>query len=469
MIDKVLSTIKKHKLIGCGEGVVAGVSGGPDSVCLLHVLNSLKDQLGIRLYAVHINHMLRGDEAESDAKYVEALCTGLNVPVYSVSVDVREVSLKLGVSLEEAGREVRYRELEATADRLGAAKIAVAHNKNDQAETVLMNIIRGTGLDGLKGMDYCRGRIVRPLLGIERNEIEEYCIQKQLNPHTDKTNLESVYTRNKIRLDLIPLIEKSFGIRVSDSIWRMTALLKDDRDFIEEAAFNAFETCAELDEKSGLSIDIRKLGTLHPAIKKRVIRASLERVKGDLKGVESIHIDKVLSQVSEGGTGSELHLPSGIRSRKSYGRLQLFMFAGEASRSDFSSVVSIPGVTTVENIRLKLEASLEKCNNIVEEYSNIRYNSLVQFFDYEGLITGINIRNRREGDVFKPLKSNGTKKLKEFFIDNKVPRHERDKIPLITRGNEVVWVIGFKISDKFKVTENTKTVLRLECKKEKLC
>lgn len=464
MIDRVLDTIEKNKLIKYGDNVVAGVSGGPDSICLLHVLNSLANRLGIKIYAVHINHMLRGEEAERDEQYVRSFCERLGVPLYSKAINIREYSKVKRISLEEAGREVRYHEFDAVADSIGKSKIAVAHNKNDQAETVLMNIIRGSGLDGLKGMDYIRGRIIRPLLDIERKDIENYCKNHSLNPILDSSNVESIYTRNKIRLNLIPYINTNFSVDIMENICRMSGLIKDDSLFIEESAKKLYDQCIVNRQKDAVLLDILKFRECHPSMKKQIIRHALKEVKGDLKGFERVHIESVVDLGINGATGSQIHLPCNFRAERSYNVLKIFHFKNEAGTAVFSELIKIPGITRIESLNSSVEAFLEKNKVNVEKYMNIRYNSLVQFFDYDKLRMGINIRNREAGDVFKPYRSSGTKKLKEYFIDNKIPRDIRESIPIVAMGREIVWVIGYNISDKFKVTENTKSVLRLEYK-----
>jgi tRNA(Ile)-lysidine synthase len=458
---RVLNTIKSHGLIEGGEGVVVGISGGPDSVCLLHVLHSLSLQLNLKLYAVHINHMLRGKEADEDENYVKGLCTKLGIPLFSESFDVARISKEKGVSTEEVGREIRYKFFYRIASEVGASIIAVAHNKNDQAETVLMNIIRGSGLDGLKGIEYKRDMVIRPLLDIERKDIEYYCTQHNLKPRLDSSNLESVYTRNKVRLDLIPRIESLFEVNITSSICKMSALIKDDIDFITNAALEHYEGCLRSAGKEEIRLDLAMLKRYHAAMQKRVVRQAVKSLKGDLRGIESIHVQHTVDLLQDGKTGAEIHLPDGIRVGISYGDFRVF-FASSEKVADFDETISIPGKTYISQLKASLESFIENYASVVEHCSNIRYNSLVQFFDYEKLKKGINIRNRRDGDIFKPYKSNGTKKLKEYFIDNKIPRDERNTIPLVAIGKEVVWVVGYKISDKFKVTENTKVVLKLE-------
>lgn len=463
MLDKeVYNAIINHKLVEIGESVVVGVSGGPDSVCLLHVLGKLAQPLSIKLFAVHINHMLRGEESEQDEEYVVKLCEELNIPLVVKSVDIKEMARKRGMSLEEAGREARYRQFELCADKVGAAKIAVAHNRNDQSETVIMHILRGTGLDGLKGMDYKRGRIIRPLLAISRAEIENYCRENSISPRIDSSNLIDIYTRNKVRLDLIPYIDGLFEIDIGENINKLSFLVRDEVDFIEEFASKAYNQCVIKKENCKSYLNMQEFDKNHSAVKRRILRTAIKNIKGDLKGIEFKSVESIIELASKRKTGTQVHLPGKISAEIVYDTLVLSAQYEKEKTAAFERPVNIPGITAVEELEASLEAEIvEKTLNAKTGYTAEK-DALIQFFDYEKLKTGINIRNRREGDIFKPLKSNGTKKLKEYFIDNKVPRGLRDNIPLVTKNNEVIWIIGYKISDKFKVTENTKSVLKLE-------
>lgn len=466
MLDKVLKTISDYKLVEKGDNVLAAVSGGPDSVCLLHILYSLSNKLDIKLHAIHINHGLRGEESDGDEEYTRRLCEKLGINMHVFNFDVNELANKWHMSLEVAGREVRYREFEKLADSLGAARIAVAHNMNDQAETILMNMIRGTGLQGLCGMEFKRDRIIRPLLNITRVEIERYCLGNDLNPRIDSTNLEDEFSRNKIRLDIIPSINKSFGCDLNDSLNRMSKLVKNDNSFLEESATHAFENCHHEIAMDAIYLSIDKITRLHSAIMGRVIRIAVKKVKGDLNGIESGHIDDIVSLILKGRTGSMVQLPKGIRAGVSYSFLKIYSDKFEEEKVYFDIQLAMPGSADVHELQISVNSSVSDRALMVDKYCNMGYNSLVQFFDYDKLYKGINIRNRREGDRFSPFGSKGTKKLKEYLIDVKIPREKRDRIPLITYGNEVVWIIGYRTSDKFKVTDNTKNILRLEVKEK---
>lgn len=466
MISKVLEAIEKYSLINNGDGIVIGVSGGADSLCLLHILTSLKEKMGLRLYAAHVNHMLRGDESLGDESFVKYICGELNIVLESVHIDIKKLAKERGLSLEEAGRIERYRFFDSVADRYKAERIAVAHNKNDQAETVLMNIIRGSGLDGLKGMEYKRGRIIRPLLEIERAEIENYCREHGLTPRVDSSNLEDIYTRNRIRLDLVPYIDNLFKTDIVNSINRMAGLVKDDSSFIEQQMDKVYNEINIEIKNNEATLNLTEIRGYHIAVVRRVVRNLIKAVRGNLRGIENIHVDSVTDLVENGRTGAVLHLPGGLRVLKSYETLKIYLCEKESCVRDFDKRVVMPGTTCIDEINSSVEAIVIDSPEGVKDYIKTKGDSLVQFFDYDRLKDGINIRYRRDGDVFKPLGSTGTKKLKEFFIDSKVPRDFRDRIPLISKDKEIVWIIGYKISDKFKVTENTKTILKLYFKRE---
>lgn len=469
---KVLDTIlglpqKGSHLIEHGEGVIVGLSGGHDSVCLLHVLHSLSEALQIKLYAVHINHMLRGMEANADEQYAAELCRELGIPFSAIRVDVGAMAKERGVSLEEAGRDVRYREFYKCAQAVGAAKIAVAHNRNDQAETVMMHIIRGSGTAGLVGMEYRRGIIIRPILDITRDEIEKYCREAGLSPRTDRSNLAEEFTRNRVRLGLFPYINENFRINIVDSLCRLSVHAAEDNSFMEQCAKDSYNEAISNKTSGMIELKGEKLSELAPAIRNRVFKLAIVHVAGSSTGISSIHYSSLSELVIKGRTGAQAELPDGIRAIYSYGILKI-SDSGSTSMDpepvNFSRTVDIPGTVFIPELNAELTTTILSDINI-ESCRSLGYNPFMQFFDYGMMNKGINIRNRQKGDFFKPFRSNGTKKLKEYFIDTKIPREQRNRIPLLCIESEVVWVIGDKISDKFRVTENTKSVLKIQYKR----
>ena len=295
IFEKTLSTINKYNLIQKGDKIVLGLSGGPDSVCLLHILNRLKEVLDIEVYAAHLNHQIRGIEAQKDALYISKLCDELGVTYFIKSINVPEYCKENKLSLEEGARKLRYEMFYEIKEKLNADKIAIAHNMNDQAETVLMRMMRGTGLQGLKGIDYIRdGVIIRPILEVERSEIEAYCEEYKLNPRIDSTNLESIYTRNKIRLELIPFMRDNFNSNIIESIVRMSNSLKSDNEFIEEEALRKFREVSSITSDS-VSINLDKYISLHKSLKSRIIRHGIKYVLGDTNFIDQKHIEEASS------------------------------------------------------------------------------------------------------------------------------------------------------------------------------
>ncbi len=471
MISKVLDTISRYGLLKEGDKVLAAVSGGPDSACLLHALHALSSRLRIEISAVHVNHLLRGEESDADEEFVREFCRSMGIRLFSERRDVSRYASDAGISVEEAGREIRYGIFDEIANKHGLNKIAVAHNKDDQAETVIMHIIRGTGLDGLAGMPYKRGRVIRPLLDVRRSEIEEYCKHNAIAARIDSSNMERDYMRNRIRLDLIPYIDRLFGVDVSDRVSSMSLLLNEDRKFIMDSASVFYDKIA--DEIAGkVSIDIAGLAKCHPSLRRHIIRMALERAAGSLKGIFSSHIEAVLALALKGRTGTSVNLPGGIRPYISYGEIVFEKIAPEKNRSQdkvlFDKAVAIPGTTDMDEFGVSLDASVIDLTRFGEVCMKLSDLSPQQYFDYDSLVgygcpdDVPRVRRRMQGDHFTPVGSKYGKKLKKYFIDEKFPRFERDMIPLVAKGNEIVWIIGHKISDKFKVTENTKKVLKLE-------
>ncbi len=465
MINNVLDTISRYGLLKEGDKVLAAVSGGPDSTCLLHVLHALSSRLRIEISAVHVNHLLRGEESDADEAFVREFCLSMGIRLFPERRDVSRYASDARISVEEAGREIRYRIFDEIADEHGLNKIAVAHNRDDQAETVIMHIIRGTGLDGLAGMPYKRGRVIRPLLDVRRGEIDEYCRNNAIGTRIDSSNMKRDYMRNRVRLDLIPYIDRLFGVDISDRISSMSLLLNEDRKFIMDVASIFYDKIA--DESGGkVSIDITGLTKCHPSIRRHILRIALEKAAGSLKGIFSNHIEAVLALALKGRTGTSVNLPGGIRPYVSYGEIVIGKIDSE--KDLFDKEVEIPGMTYMDEFGIWLDAAVIDLMQSDEACMKLSDLSPLQYLDYDS-IAGygrpddvLRVRSRMQGDYFTPVGSKYSKKLKKYFIDGKFPRFERDKFLLIAKGNEIAWIIGHKISDKFKVTENTKKVLKLE-------
>lgn len=459
VFEKVLSTIDKHNLIEDGDKIVLGISGGPDSVCLLHILNRLKEKLNIELYAAHMNHQIRGIEAQKDALYVADLCDKMGITYFVKSIDVPKYCSDNGLSIEEGARKLRYEMFDEIKQKTKSNKIAIGHNLNDQAETVLMRIMRGTGLQGLRGIEYVRENgIIRPLLDVERKEIEDYCEVHNLNPRIDESNLENIYTRNKIRLELIPYMKDNFNTNLIESIVRMSNNLRSDSDYIESDAEEKFKDICKVSSDS-VEVDINSFKKLHNAIKVRVLRKGIKSILGDTNFIDQKHIDDVMEFESESKINKMLTLPRGVfvyRRKNS-----ILITTTEIVEEDIEFSYNIPsnGFVKIKEIN----AIIETQTMTIDRYKNGKVDKMSRGFDFNKIKGGIVIRNRQQGDKIKL--AGGTKKLKDLFIDLKIPREERCKIPVIADEDGILQVGEYKSSENYKIDENTKEVLKIIFKK----
>ena len=306
--EEVLNTIKKYNMINEGDKIVIGVSGGPDSITLLNVLNKFKEKLNIKIYVAHINHMIRA-EADEETEYVKEFCNKLDVEFFCKKIDAQEEAKKLKIGTEEAGRNIRYAFFEEVAKKVGANKIATAHNSNDNAETVLMNIMRGTSISGLAGIEKIRdGKYIRPLIRCSRNAIEEYCKQNNLQPKFDKSNLENIYTRNKIRNLLIPYIQKEFNPNIIDTINRLSDIAISEEQFINKIVENEYKKLLINANKNEIILDMKKFNMLDHVIKAKLILYTIEKVSGISAGIEKIHIDDII-KLCNNNIGNKFLIP----------------------------------------------------------------------------------------------------------------------------------------------------------------
>lgn len=462
LVKTVAGDIEKYNLFEKGSRIVAGVSGGADSVCLLKVLCELKDEYNLSITAVHVNHGLRGSEAEKDQEYVTELCQKWEVPLRIFRADIKALSNEKKISLEEAGRIARYSFFNQVLKEHGANYIAVAHQLEDQAETVMHHILRGTGIDGLCGMSIKQGNIVRPLLNISRDEIIKYLDENGIPYCIDSTNLESEYTRNRIRNELFPFIRDNFMVNPVAQLARLSNIAREEQEFLENAAKEAYEK-AVLNDSGNVELSLTKLKDFPDAIKKRIIRIAWEKINNNRKNLEYVHIEQLMALLTRGQTGKKAELPQGFEVRISYDKL-IFSKKMDKSTAPYSYRVNLNGITVANEANGVLNASVMSMKEAKELYGppeSLKEGDFVQFFDYNKLGNGIVLRNRIEGDRIRPRGSRGEKRLKEFFIDEKIPREKRDEIPLIARDNKIVWIVGMRTSQDFRADKDTEKVLVL--------
>ena len=335
--EKVMQTINTYQMIKEGDKIVIGVSGGPDSMTLLNILNNFKEKLNITIYVAHINHGIR-IEADEETEYVKKFCEKIEIPFFAKKIKVEEEARRLKIGTEEAGRNIRYEFFEEVAKKVGANKIATAHNANDNAETVLMNLLRGTSIVGLKGIEKVRdGKFIRPIIECERSEIEEYCKENNLNPRYDKTNLENIYTRNRIRNELIPYLQKEFNPNIIEGINRLSSLAKEEEEFLRKIVEKEYKRiciytkleesdekdyiCAkqeshilennkheECEIKASVVLNLKEFNKLDRVIQSRLILYTIEKAYGKYGSIEKVHIDAIL-QLCKNNVGNKFIIP----------------------------------------------------------------------------------------------------------------------------------------------------------------
>jgi len=455
LIKNIQNTIRRYSMIAQGDVIIVAVSGGADSVALLHALWTMKSELGIELIVAHINHRIRGEDADQDALFVQRLAERLGLASVVKKVDVPAFSKKIRAGLEETARKVRYEFLESLAKDSGAARIAVAHTADDQAETVLLNIIRGAGLDGLSGMSAVRGKVIRPLIESFRTDVETYLCENQLEWRTDITNLSLDYTRNKIRLKLIPMLEAEFNPRVKDSLISLSRLARDEAEVAESATELEFMAAAKEAGHESVVLDAALLKKLPRALLRRCIRKAIEMVKGDLRDIEYMQVERIAENVAESEDFS-LTLPSGVvYARLTQGEFRIFRIV-EPSKVEAEKELKLEGRTDVPELGVSFETRFVPANTRPDK-------TMQAVLDLKGITGKLRVRTWKLGDRIIPLGMTGHKKLQDLFTDAKVPRRERGRVPIVTDDVKIIWVAGLTISNLVRITKDTELALLIEC------
>lgn len=444
MIDKVRSTIQKYNMLSRGDKVVIGVSGGADSVCLTDIMNRLKDEYCLDITLVHINHNIRGEEADRDEAYVMSLGEKYGVNVKIFSYDVESIAKEKGLTVEEAGRELRYKAFFAMAGDRG--KIAVAHNINDNCETMLMRFFRGTGIKGLGGINPVRDKIIRPLIAVERREIEEYCRKNSLEYCTDCTNSIDVYTRNKIRLRLIPYIEREFNPNIANTLYRTSEMMSAEDSFLENMAMEAYNKC----EISPKRISVERLKEYDTVIQRRIVRLGFRDYSADLHDVSYENVENVLS-LADKESGRIVQLPNSLVAV----REQECIYFGRNERHEpFCYEINVGDKKYFEELGCCLLLSDKK----YEKNEKILYTTS---FDCDKIVLPLVLRSRMPGDSIYIAGIGGSKSVKKLFMEMKIPMISRAAVPILAMGEEVLWIKDMKTSDKYKADRTTQNRLYL--------
>ena len=445
---------------------MVAVSGGADSVCLLHVLLQLRNNLGVTLHAAHLNHKLRGEEADADARYVASLAQRLGIPATIAEQDVGRYREEHRLSLEEAAREVRYSFLAEVAAATGAERVAVGHTADDQVETILMHLVRGSGLAGLRGMaplsrwhsqaSQAQITVVRPLLEVARAETAAYCAAHDLTPRADSSNESLAYLRNRFRSELIPLLRR-YNPRVSQALLRTAAAIADDLSYSDEQVSQLWGS-AITEQPYGLVLHTGEARALHPALRRHLLRAALERLLGGLTDVESSHIEAMMRALA-GPAGKRLSLPGGLVFYVDYGACILGR-GGEGIPCPLPPLegehqLNVPGETLLPGWRVSARLLAPPAPQI--ESSPWR-----AYLDYDRAGPRLVVRERRPGDRFQPLGLEAPKKLQDFMVDAKVPRLWRSRVPLVCSSEGILWVVGWRVGHLARLTPETRRILLLE-------
>ncbi len=453
--------------------MVIGVSGGPDSLSLLYALHRLSHKFCLALHVAHFNHALRGPASDSDAEFVQAQAESLGLPFSTAKEYVKSRPKGHSRSLEEQAREARYDFLARVAHEQNAQGVAVAHTADDQAETILLNLIRGAGIRGLGGMQPVSKAVspseigftlFRPMLDVTRAQTEAYCQALGLEPRLDHTNLLPETLRNRVRMELLPQL-RQYNPRISDALLRLAESASLDLSLIQSQVDEISANLLEQLEPS-ISICRRKLADLHPALRRRVLSHALESLLGSPTDIESSHITSLQSLVT-GDTGKELDLPSGIHATLGYDNLILTLDPTPLSSLQRQASVALPDEP--QPIVIPGETSIPgwKINATIEESipANRDSNPYTALFDMDCLSGPITVRRRRNGDRFTPLGMSGSKKLQDFLTDAKVPRHLRDSIPIVLSADQIIWLVGHRPAEHYKITDATYRRLKLQFEK----
>jgi len=465
-VQKMRSFMKTHRMVQRGESIVVGISGGPDSVALLYSLWELSTDLSLKLIVAHLNHSTRGKDSMGDARFVRNVADQLGLDCYSEEKNVREIQRQLKGSFQEVARQVRQEFFDEVCAKTGAQKVALGHTRDDQAETVLMNMLRGSGSRGMSGMSPVRGRIIRPLMGFSRKDILEFLDRKSLAFRKDSSNQSPDYLRNRIRMDLIPHIEGNFNPNLKQNLANMSELLLDEDRYLDEVTEESFHRLKSWDESLlELSLEITELLDLPIPIQRRLVRKHIAVIKGDLRKVSHTHIQQVMNLAGPQGERKKIPLPDGLEVSRQSGRLIFNKTPGPSNRILNSTgmnqemILSIPGRTRLPWGNFVFSIELKQGNSFCQRGTD----SNEAFFDFDTTGDKLLFRNFQPGDRFQPLGMTGSKKLKEFFIDHKIPRQKRGSIPILTtdKGN-IIWVYGWRIAHPFRVTEKTRNLLYIK-------
>uniref|UniRef100_UPI00405748AD tRNA lysidine(34) synthetase TilS n=1 Tax=Acetatifactor sp. TaxID=1872090 RepID=UPI00405748AD len=471
--EKVFSYLEEHHMLNPNDRVVAGISGGADSVCLLFVLLEYRKKVPFSLAVVHVNHGIR-QEAQEDARYVEELCQTEGIPFYGTEIDVRQKAKKEKCSEEEAGRKARYEAFAKVAEEFDARKIAVAHNCNDRSETMLFHLFRGSSIKGLGSIRPVRDNIIRPILCLERREVEEYLSERNIAFCRDVTNDEDDYTRNRIRHHILPYVEKEIVSGCVGHMAQTADMLADTEDYLEKQTKVAMKACVQIPSLQQAEVQINLFLTYHKIIRQRILYEVITALAESKKDISGVHVRDLMTLFTESGNRM-ICLPYGLIARRQYDKV-LVEIRADADRATLQEKKNIDSEGEKEidlNLKnLPTEVILPDGSRLLftllpeeTDSQDFPLNQYTKWFDYDKIEKSLVLRERCTGDYLTIAGKEGGashKPIKDYMIAEKIPRQERDRIPLLATGSHVIWLIGYRISEYYKVNRNTKRILQVQ-------
>lgn len=471
--ERVAHFCQKHNLFTPHDKIVVGFSGGPDSFCLLHLLNRLRPRFSLRLTVAHLNHQLRGPDAEADAAFACQIAEQWRLPFRLESRDVAGLAAARQQSIEEAARQARYTFLEQTARQVEATKIAVGHNANDQVETLLMHLLRGSGLTGLQGMRPIAPlpgaadpppALIRPLLDTWREEIEAYCRQHNLAPRRDASNRDTAYFRNRLRHELIPYLQ-SYNPNIEPTLHRTANIVAADLEILEQQLARHWPHIARRETPQAIEIDLERWHQLPLALKRAALRRAIHKLEAALHNLTFDHIETAIDRLAQGQVGTKISLPQNLVIRLGYDTFTLAAADAPPPRPDQPYItqtvpVNLPGPTPLPAAPWQLRAAFL---SRVDPATLKQADRWEAYLDADIAGEALLLRPRRKGDIFYPLGLSGhSKKVQTFMIDEKIPAAWRDQIPLLLSGERVLWICGYRLDERAKIRPATTRILYLK-------
>lgn len=449
MIEKIKKNIKKNELFKNGDKIIIGVSGGPDSVALLHAMKKIAGEMQLLIIAAHLNHGLR-EEADDEQEYVRMICNEWKIPFYARKVEIKKLAREEKRSLEDMGRKVRYEYFNDLLIKTGADSVVTAHHQGDVAETVLLHLLRGAGIKGLRGIMPKNNKIIRPLLFVSKKEILSYLEDNKLLYCVDKSNEDFSYLRNSIRYELIPFLQEKYNPRIIESLNQLADIAREENEVLEDITKSLWNEVIISQDKESIIMDTNIVLMYTLAYKRRIVQHALFVLTGET-GWNMNDVDRIIELFAKKGSSKILYLKNKLKVNKSYDKIIFTRYLEKTK--DFSYELKIPGTVfiqeTDENYSFKIMA--------LREYSPDEGDI---YLDNEKLEYPLYLRSRRAGDVFQPPGLTGHKKIKDFFIDSKIPYLERNKIALLTsHNNQIYALLGWRIDQKAAVTSDSKDIL----------